>query len=882
MNKWYQSAPCKGILLVLEHILAAIAAVCLVWTLTYPAGSISGIISDKTEKEYKNSQAFEQQLRDAAAQIVWAEPVWEEFKTDGAYDGDKLVDIKEFVNERKVSGENQSGLAYKLDELVNWSQEGLDEGYGYSNEENVSKNIIVCKKEDETCQYYYADEFTALVKEGSLRFGNLAEAKEDWGLNTDEEIAEALVRDWASDVLYRNILDSEGKQVYTSCWLYDGYYIEEKYAPDGAENILEIVNSNPKWNGKLDEMMHNISETVSGISWDVRESKYVQEQWSEGNTNLSFMLVDLQTNKVYTNRIRYQKADDWKTNLEDMKKAGKYVIVTPKLGEFQSNMKESADVWKSTVGENSWTDDYAFAFAVDTDYPIQDQFYQEDQIYGQYAPIARTIFISGILASAGAVICLVWLTIIAGRSNKEEGIRLLAIDRIKTEIFAVIAGAIFIFTVYGAYRAFTHIVGGAYYSYQVSTAEASVGYSISSGDMVWTVENMMLFGGVMLFVWAAVMILWLGLVRRAKAGTLWKNSLIKWLGGFVKILLTHISILWKTILAFGCFVVIHWIGALMWDAGAWWFVMLAVELVVFVYLMRYTIGRRTIKKGVVTIADGEVDYQIPLRGLTGEQLEVAQCINKIGDGLERALEESMKNERMKTDLITNVSHDIKTPLTSIINYVELLKRENFEDPKIQNYLKVLEEKAQRLKTLTEDVVEASKVSSGNVKLEKINLNLVELINQASAEFEEKFEANDLKVIINMPGEPATIYADGRRMWRVLSNIFNNAAKYAMRDTRVYADLMLTEKEVVFTLKNISEQQLNISADELTERFIRGDVSRSTEGSGLGLSIARNLTELQGGTFELYLDGDLFKVLIRFPRVEEEFHSFGDPGLYTEV
>ena len=228
----------------------------------------------------------------------------------------------------------------------------------------------------------------------------------------------------------------------------------------------------------------------------------------------------------------------------------------------------------------------------------------------------------------------------------------------------------------------------------------------------------------------------------------------------------------------------------------------------------------------------------------------------------------MKNERMKTDLITNVSHDIKTPLTSIINYIELLKRENFEDPKVQNYLKVLEEKAQRLKTLTEDVVEASRVSSGNIKLEQMNLNLVELVNQASAEFEEKFEANSLKVIINMPNEPAVIYADGRRMWRVLSNIFNNAAKYAMKDTRVYADVMMTEREVLFTLKNISEQPLNISADELTERFIRGDLSRSTEGSGLGLSIAKNLTELQGGKFELYLDGDLFKVLIRFPKAEE--------------
>ena len=278
--------------------------------------------------------------------------------------------------------------------------------------------------------------------------------------------------------------------------------------------------------------------------------------------------------------------------------------------------------------------------------------------------------------------------------------------------------------------------------------------------------------------------------------------------------------------------------------------------------------RARIIKGVKAIADGQVDYQIPLNGLKGGQLEAAVSINKIGDGLDRAVEESVKNERLKTDLITNVSHDIKTPLTSIINYVDLLKREDFEDPKIRNYLQVLEEKAYRLKTLTEDVVEASKVSSGNISLEMMNLNLVELVNQTSAEFEEKFEARNLKMIMNLPTEPATIYADGRRMWRVLANVFNNAAKYAMEGSRVYVDLVQTGEEVQLTIKNVSEQPLNISADELTERFIRGDVSRSTEGSGLGLSIAQNLTKLQGGKFELYLDGDLFKVLIRFPVPKE--------------
>ena len=230
----------------------------------------------------------------------------------------------------------------------------------------------------------------------------------------------------------------------------------------------------------------------------------------------------------------------------------------------------------------------------------------------------------------------------------------------------------------------------------------------------------------------------------------------------------------------------------------------------------------------------------------------------------KSLDKVSRSDQLRVDLITNVSHDIKTPLTSIINYVDLLKQENFEDPKIQRYIEVLEQKSQRLKTLTEDVVEASKVSSGNITLEFMNINLVEMIQQTSGEFAEKFMARELKEVLNLPKEEVIIQADGRRLWRVLSNIYNNAAKYAMKGTRVYADLWKENGKAYFSLKNISEQPLNIPADELTERFIRGDVSRSTEGSGLGLSIAQSLTEMQGGKFELYLDGDLFKVTITFP------------------
>ena len=299
------------------------------------------------------------------------------------------------------------------------------------------------------------------------------------------------------------------------------------------------------------------------------------------------------------------------------------------------------------------------------------------------------------------------------------------------------------------------------------------------------------------------------------------------------------------------------------------FLTLVMDAAVLLLLLREASGRKQIEHGLKEIAAGDLDYKIDLTELQGEDnLQLAGIVNSLGEGMKAAVQEQMKSERLKADLITNVSHDIKTPLTSIINYVDLLKRENFTDPKIQGYLKILDEKSQRLKTLTEDVVEASKVSSGNISLEFMNINMIELILQTSGEFEEKFQARNLTQIMNLSEEDAIVRVDGRRMWRVLANIYNNAAKYAMEGTRIYADLQTLDGKVIFSLKNISEQPLNISsAEELTERFIRGDLSRSTEGSGLGLSIAKTLTTMMGGTFDLYLDGDLFKVVIIFDKID---------------
>lgn len=294
--------------------------------------------------------------------------------------------------------------------------------------------------------------------------------------------------------------------------------------------------------------------------------------------------------------------------------------------------------------------------------------------------------------------------------------------------------------------------------------------------------------------------------------------------------------------------------------------LIIIWILLIVLLMKKCLQKQRIKDGIREIAGGNMEYQIKMEKLSGDELDMAWDLNNIQEGMENAVERMMKSERMKTDLITNVSHDLKTPLTSIINYVDILKKEDIQDPKIRGYIDILEQKSLRLKNLTEDLMEAAKISSGNITLELQNINLKQLLYQTNGEFEEKFAKRNLQLVCTLPDSDVFICADGRRMWRVIENLYNNAAKYAQPYSRVYVDGKLQSGKVQLIIKNVSEAPLNISADELMERFVRGDVARNTEGSGLGLEIARNLTVMQKGTFDIQLDGDLFKVILTFDAV----------------
>lgn len=286
-----------------------------------------------------------------------------------------------------------------------------------------------------------------------------------------------------------------------------------------------------------------------------------------------------------------------------------------------------------------------------------------------------------------------------------------------------------------------------------------------------------------------------------------------------------------------------------------------INTIILLHQLSLLIEISEITTKIETMGSGNMENVIECRNV--ELQELGKNINNLKQGMKKAVEESMKAERLKTDLITNVSHDLKTPLTSIINYTDLLKKEKIENKNAQKYIEILEEKSKKLKNLTEDLIEASKISSGNETVNLEKLDLKEMVLQANGEFAEKFETKNLDVISNLPKEAVIMDLDGKKMWRVLENLYQNVYKYSLENTRVYVDLAVHDN-IVFTIKNISKEKLNISPDELMERFIRGDSSRHTGGNGLGLSIAKDLSKLNGGTLKIEIDGDLFVSRLELP------------------
>ena len=358
-----------------------------------------------------------------------------------------------------------------------------------------------------------------------------------------------------------------------------------------------------------------------------------------------------------------------------------------------------------------------------------------------------------------------------------------------------------------------------------------------------------------------------------KDKTLFKNMFIvksfRYIFRGVDKALKNADITKKAILYFGMFAGAEFAILLMFNllgtevTSALLFLLFLVNIFAFIVIYKVMIGVKEIETAEQKIIAGNLDYKLNTAGYKGDLKILAEGLNEIGTGLENAVNGRMKSERFKTELITNVSHDIKTPLTSIINYTDLLKKENIETEPVKGYIEVLDRQSERLKKLITDLLEASKASSGNIKLDIAEVDAGLMLEQVYGEYQNKFKKAGLTGIVTKPSETVFIKADANHLFRVFDNILGNVVKYAQPDTRVYIDLTQNDETITISFKNISKEKLNITGEELMERFVRGDRSRNTEGSGLGLSIAKSLANLMGGKLEIVIDGDLFKVEVRF-------------------
>ena len=876
-GKGYRSSSVKAIWIVIAHLAAVAAAVCAaMFVMIYQ----TGIRLDDRGKSYTESEAFEKQVSNRGSDILVSLAAQDDINYLKNAGSSAVIDLAEFEEKgntrdsiRDLSLKNTSGLAYSVSDLLEWGKDW--EANYYEGVYDEDSQVIRCESSDGISHYFYRTDFKKMVADGTLKINYNTDflEEDDFESKTESEKLDTV----ADELYYRytsqsenigNVTDTRTNTEYPGCFFVELSQLDEKFAPQGAENILDAVNKSTEWNGRLEDAykeLFTLLDCIRAIQSDEQFNDYETSlasvfhsvgDYTEGSTNLTYLFADKETQTIYTNKKVYSSYAQLEQNLEKIFKEKAYAVVYPELSECVTNIPGAdLQVWNHTIDQSFDTKDFVFAVSVDTKFSVADSMADEAENYETYSKLMFPMLAGAVFGSVLWLIGMVWLTVTAGRKPEDEEIHLNGFDRWYTEIAA---GAVI-----GIWLAGTIISG-------TLIANSSLGYS----HAVVTVIVTCLICGTYTMAW--FLIGYLSLVRRIKAGTLWKNSLIrkvlKWIGkcsgklaDFVRAFSRNTAEKIKVLLVGGAFLFLQFliIGCIFGGAEVFLLALMAVDVAAMIFVIRKADGLDLIMDGLKKISDGELQYKIKTDTLTGKQKVMAEYINNIGGGLDAAVENSLKKERMQTELITNVSHDLKTPLTSIINYVDLMKRENPTDPKIQEYLRILDEKSQRLKVLTEDVVEASKASTGNIKLEMNDIDFVEMVQQVIGEFEEKFQEKNLTMMVHFTDEPSIIYADGQRMWRVLENVFGNVVKYAMEGTRVYAEISNRNKKVTFSLKNISAQPLNISADELTERFIRGDVARNTEGSGLGLSIAKSLTELQGGEFKLYLDGDLFKVMITF-------------------
>ncbi len=842
-------------------------------------------------QQYEDSELFDNIFGYAVADIIRHGVVSSQLESEGEFDGGKVIDVTAYNYRDNGLPERYVTANYYLEDLLKWQNYGF-EWTGTEMTAAQARNFLADQTRvtviDPDSKYYNTSDANYLKSDvKSYTFVNDVSANQLWiasedtdGFVDDYRPAKLEITEYGEEVSTASYAEevesysSENGEINTYNVMVNRYKTAE------GKNLEEYVSD---WNLYYD-LCHNVQYAAKSLSYNYNEYLEAKEYYSMKNSNVRYLIRKTvgENTQIFTNLEEEQVFDsvlafaDTRESTDELEflSGGKYIYYSPSDMSYRTN----TSIAEETIRQILQGYDYAYPetveiwIGVDTSYPVDDAFTQGRIGFNNYQPY----FMQWIALALGAgilyLILFVYLTCVTGKDADQEGrafVRLTSFDKIPTEIMILLGFGMVILL------AWVFIIVVELLNLNVS--------AVLSYDTVAHAQwfKAALFA-VVFVVDAAAMFFFYSLVRRWRARILWKNSYLYRLCRLGKSIALQMydnsNIVLRTCIPYGIFLLFNLLMLITaFGAGSFGmllsvFIMMAVDIAVGHLLYQNAKEQQQIVKGIEIIANGQLEHQVKTDKLHGDNLTLAHSVNSIGKGIKEAVEISMKDERMKADLITNVSHDIKTPLTSIINYVDLIKRERIDNEKVQNYIKVLDEKSQRLKQLTDDLVEASKITSGNISLHFEQINLTELMNQTIGEFCEKFEQKNLTTVMNVRVKNAVIEADSRRIWRVMENLFNNIYKYAMEGTRIYLsieDMPDKKKFIVISIKNISASPLNCNPDELTERFIRGDVSRTTEGSGLGLSIAKNLTEAQKGTFEIQLDGDLFKVILTFPKAKEE-------------
>ncbi len=492
-------------------------------------------------------------------------------------------------------------------------------------------------------------------------------------------------------------------------------------------------------------------------------------------------------------------------------------------------------------------DNYILSYGLLPGYPTDDSLAQVYQWYRNRSQQLPAFLLLAVLCALLAIVSLVLVCCGAGRRRSSDGVVMRLFDRIP---FELVLALLILAAALGAPVCQTLL-----YNYQLGYYDAT---------------RPLIIGGYLSYILVIAELGVLTTAVRVKGRAFWRHTLLGRLVGLCSNMVNHLSMTWKCVLFYLIYEAVCLMIGISSDCLGLFFLLAIVNFFLLLASCRWVVKFSAVRDGAAELAKGNLEYRIPTTHLPKTLKDHATDLNHISEGMSAAVEERMKSERLKSELITNVSHDIKTPLTSIINYVDLLCAEPIEDPKIREYLSVLDRQSKRLKKLANDLVEASKASSGALAVHAEAVDACELLQQATGEYSERLSAGHLTPVFSLPEHPVYIYADGALLWRVIDNLLSNICKYAMPGTRVYLTAESDGETLQLSIKNISRAALNIPVEELTERFVRGDSSRNSEieGSGLGLSIARSLMQLMGGTFTLDIDGDLFKASLSFPVIDK--------------